>query len=200
MISYAEQHPVPPLKALILAGGKSTRMGRDKSLLDYHGVPQWIHLSEMCRSLGFDVFLSCRQEQHSQFKGAEIITDLPGMEGPLGAIVSALSYDAQSAWLVLACDLPLLEITDLFELIDGRVFSKCATAYQSPFDGKPEPLIAIWEPTSKEPALQLATQGIHCPRKVLEQCGVHLLRPSHPERLANINTPQEFEKLYKLTA
>ena len=192
---------IPPLKSLILVGGKSTRMGSDKAFLDYHGKPQHAFLADILskglhseRGLNIETFISCRAEQASEFiENQEVITDTFLDLGPYGAILSAFRHDPNAAWLVLACDLPLLDAATLQFLIDNRNPHKVATSFKSPEskEGFPEPLIAIWEPRSYPTLLQFLAQGISCPRKVLINSDIELLTPTIPEALTNVNTPEE---------
>jgi molybdenum cofactor guanylyltransferase len=184
----------PPLKSLILVGGKSTRMGSDKALLDYHGKPQYAFLADILRDLNSEVYISCRADQADTFTDNQsVITDSFLDLGPFGAILSAFRHDPNAAWLVLACDLPLLDADTLSVLIDKRNPHKLATSYRSPEskEGFPEPLIAIWEPRAYPTLLQFLAQGISCPRKVLINSDIELLDPSVSEALTNVNTLEE---------
>lgn len=184
---------IPKLNALILAGGKSTRMGQDKALISYHDMAQWQYLSNLLRGVNLDVFISCQADQEAHFKGENLIFDSFIGLGPLGAILSAFREDPNAAWLVVACDLPLLDKTTVNFLIDNRNPSKIATTYRSPEsqEGFPEPLITIWEPKCYAILLQFLAQGINCPRKVLINSDVHVLDASEPETLMNANTPDD---------
>ncbi len=200
---------IPPINALILVGGKSTRMGRDKSQIEYHGKPQWQFMAEVLRGieiptpsglrgLNLEVFISCREEQAAQFEGENLIFDTFTGLGPFGAIASAFRENPNTAWLVVACDLPLLNENTLKTLIENRKPSAIATTYRSPApptpqsgEGFPEPLITIWEPKSYVILLQFLTQGVSCPRKVLINSDTHIIDPSVPNDLMNVNTPEE---------
>lgn len=184
---------VPLINALILVGGKSTRMGRDKSQIDYHGKPQWQFMASILRGLDLEVFVSCREEQAAQFEGENLIFDTFTGLGPFGAIASAFRENPNTAWLVVACDLPLLNENTLKTLIENRKPSAIATTYRSPesVEGFPEPLITIWEPNSYAILLQFLAQGLSCPRKVLINSNTHIIDPSVPETLMNVNTPEE---------
>ena len=189
---------IPPINALILVGGKSTRMGRDKSQIDYHGKPQWQFMVDVLRGLGLKVFISCREEQAAQFNGENLIFDSFTGLGPFGAIASAFRENPNTAWLVVACDLPLLNENTLKTLIENRKPSAIATTYRSPApptpqggERFPEPLITIWEPKSYAILLQFLAQGVSCPRKVLINSDTHIIDPSVPEALMNVNTPEE---------
>ncbi len=194
---------IAPLKALILTGGKSTRMGQDKAEMAYYGRPQWQHLKSMLEKKGLEVFISRREDQAGDFAGEQVIADTFTGLGPSGAILSAFRHDPDAAWLVLACDLPLLDEPTIGFLLDHRNPSAVATAFrQVPAlpglsdaaageTGFPEPLVAIWEPKSYGRSLRFLAQGIGCPRKVLINSDTHLLDAPHPAALTNVNTPEE---------
>lgn len=191
------QSSIPPIQSLVLVGGKSTRMGRDKSQIDYHGKPQWQFMADILRGVHLDVFLSCRQEQTGQYEKEKLIVDTFTDLGPLGAILSAFRENPNTAWLVVACDLPLLTEKTIKTLMENRNPSAIATTYRSPesAEGFPEPLITIWEPKSYAILLQFLAQGVSCPRKVLINSDTHIIDPSVPEALMNVNTPEEMGRV-----
>ncbi len=186
-----------PLKALIMAGGKSTRMGKDKSELHYHGMPQYQYISALLAELEIDSYVSCREDQREFFESnnTKVITDRILNCGPMGGILSAYMHTPDSAWLVLACDVPLLDKNILQELLNERDPAHNATAFISPHDNLPEPLIAIWEPKNYSMALQFLAQGYTCPRKVLINTPTKLINTVAPQKLANANTPDEMNRL-----
>lgn len=186
----------PVLNGLVLAGGKSERMGFDKSLVNWHGKEQRYHAADLLKSFCKDVFISCRADQQQQIDPQyQAISDTFTGLGPYGAILSAFREKPDSAWLVIACDLPLINENTLKHLVDHRNVSAIATTYQSPFDGFPEPLITIWEPKSYPVLLSFLAQGYSCPRKVLINSDSTILNAPNPDDLANVNTPEEFEQI-----
>jgi molybdenum cofactor guanylyltransferase len=191
---------LPTIKGLVLAGGRSTRMGSDKGALNYHGKPQREYVADMLESMGIETFISCRNEQVEGMNGYKTITDSFVDMGPAGAIMSAFLYDPNTAWVALACDLPLLTEGVVQNLLANRNPSAIATAYRSPENenGFPEPLIALWEPKSFPELLRFLSQGIMCPRKVLINSDTHLIDPSVPEALMNVNTLEDREKAVAL--
>ena len=137
-----------------------------------------------------------------------VITDTFLDLGPMGAILSAFRYDPNVAWLVLACDLPMLDVSTIRYLIKNRRSSAAATAFRQPPPplgesnakepkdaGFPEPLITIWEPKSYFTLLQFLAQGVSCPRKVLINSDTCLLDAPDPGALLNVNTPEEREQV-----
>ena len=96
----------PDLAAVLLAGGKSRRMGCDKALLRLGGRPFALLLAERLQELTDQVLLSANEPSAYSFLGLPAVTDLyPGC-GPMAGVHAALRHTARSMMLVLACDLP----------------------------------------------------------------------------------------------
>jgi molybdopterin-guanine dinucleotide biosynthesis protein A len=189
----------PPLFGLVLAGGKSTRMGQDKGAIRWHGEEQRLHMAQLLSQFCRQVYISCRQEQAEQMTGSyPLITDTHQDLGPFGAILSAFETNPSVAWLVTACDLPLLDASTLGELIQQRAPTAMATTFKSPHDGLPEPLITIWEPDSYPILTAAVPKGYRCPRKVLINNAVKIITPTNPIALMNVNTPQESAQAHQL--
>lgn len=194
MISGVQNNIVPVLNGLVLAGGKSMRMGHDKGAIAWHGKPQRYHMADLLQQLCTDVFISCRAEQQDEIdKNYQVLPDSFKAAGPLAGILSAITAQPDRAWLVTACDLPLLDSATLQYLIDNRDTSAIATTYKSPFDGLPEPLITIWEPKAYPVLLSFLEEGFSCPRKALirNEDRVHIIDPRDPDALMNTNTPED---------
>lgn len=182
------------LHGLLLAGGRSARMQRDKAALAYAGRPQLDRAFELLKPMVARAFVSVRPDQLNDPQRAayERIVDLhPGI-GPLAGIEAAQQAHPQAAWLVLACDLPFLSTATLSFLIAHRAPGRLATAFRSRFDGKPEPLCAIYEPASREPLQQWIAAGNNCPRAWLGTADVALLDLPEPAALDNVNTAEEY--------
>ena len=189
---------IPELYGLVLAGGKSSRMGADKSEIQYHGqVSQQIYASNLLKNFcGENVFLSKKEAKHSE-KSLEIriIEDTFLGIGPMGGILSAFQKYPNVAWLVVACDLPFLTEKSLRQLVDSRNPFKLATTFKSPENDFPEPLISIWEPKAYPKLLQMLAYGYDCPRKTLINSDIQLLINDQENELQNINTVEQFEKV-----
>ncbi len=186
---------VPALFGLILAGGASTRMQRDKAALTYHGQSQlaWAYdlVSQVCAA----TFVSVRPDQRDEATRAafpQIVDRQPGI-GPIAGISAALAQHPKAAWLIVACDLPFLTRATLDHLIAHRDPARLATAYRSSHDGLPEPLCAIWEPAARELVQAHIDAGKQCPRKFLINANTLLLDLPDVHALDNVNTVGEYE-------
>ena len=182
------------LYGLVLAGGRSSRMQRDKAQLQYHGQSQLEHACRLLAPHVDQVFVSVREDQRQDPARANWshIVDQPGLSGPIAGIASAQAQHPQAAWWVLACDLPFLDESTLTALEAGRARDSLATAFRSSHDQQPEPLCAIYEPQSAAVVAQYVADGGQCPRKFLRLNPTHLLTAPNPRALDNINTPQEY--------
>jgi molybdopterin-guanine dinucleotide biosynthesis protein A len=184
-----------PLYGLVLAGGRSSRMGRDKAALSYaDGTPQLERAMALLSPQVERAFVSVRSDQAAEPLRAryQLIHDREPSRGPITGLLAAQAEHPQAAWLVLACDLPLLDAVTLTQLRRGRDPARVATAYRSSRDGLPEPLCAIYEPRSREQLLAYVAAGRDCPRKFLLGADTLLLDEPNPQALDNINTPAEY--------
>lgn len=198
-----EQNNIPPVYGLVLAGGKSVRMGQDKGSIQWHGQEQRYYMADMLQILCSEVYISCREEQQAELDPAyKSLPDTYEGGGAIIAILSAFKAKPDAAWLIVACDLPLLDRTTLQYLIQQRDAGKIATTFASPFDTLPEPLIAIWEPGCRSTLLAHYADGFKCPRKLLirNEERIKILTPPNPDALMNTNTPEDAAKARHIIA
>ena len=181
---------IAPLQGLVLAGGKSQRMGQDKTQLEYHGKSQLAYSVELLESNLLNTFVSVAQDQ--QVKNYETIPDKFVDLGAFGAICSAFQHDPNKAWLVLATDLPFVDDKLIQTLLKNRNTSKIATAIKGKSKDFVEPLIAIYEPKAYPALLSYLSQGYSCPRKVLINSNVEIVEVDD-DLIRNINTPEEYK-------
>jgi len=184
----------PAVYGLILAGGASSRMQRDKAALPYQGRIQLDRAFDLLTRHVAPVFVSVRAGQAADPTRAArpLIEDAFEGGGPIVGIRSALARVPGVAWLVLACDLPFLTDATLAHLLAARDPARLATVYRSAHDGLPEPLCAIWEPAAAAALADYAAAGRSCPRKFLGTAAVRLLDLPEPRALDNVNTPEEY--------
>jgi molybdenum cofactor guanylyltransferase len=186
-----------PVYGLILAGGASTRMHRDKAALLYQGKTQLDRAFDLASGHVDRVFVSVRASQADEPTRSDkpLIVDLVGLGeagGPILGIRSAMAAYPDVAWLVIACDLPFLSDAALEQLLRERDPSVLATAFRSAHDGLPEPLCAIWEPKAAAALSEYQSGGGQCPRKFLRSYPASLIVPRDRRALDNINTPEEY--------
>lgn len=193
--------PLADLYGLVLSGGRSQRMQQDKAALDYAGQPQLQRACTLLGSVCQQVFVSVRTDQTDDTLRSRwpLIVDAQGVDaesglGPLAGILAAQAAHPQAAWLVVACDLPRLNLTTLQQLVEARDGIHEAIAFQLPDDSHPEPLCTIWEPGSSAQLRDSFAQQMFSPRRLLHTLHTLRLTPHHPGALSNINTPDEYHR------
>lgn len=180
------------INGLILAGGKSSRMGTDKSLLNYHGKPQRDYLVSILSTCCRKVYLSCKDPMGipDHFNP---IADGFDLNSPLNGIMSAFQHDPASAWLTVPVDMPWVDENTLRFLIDHRDKSKIATCFWDSTGKQPEPLLTLWEPHATILLSDYYNTGGSSPREFLCKQPVNIILASTPNWLKNVNSKQEFD-------
>jgi molybdopterin-guanine dinucleotide biosynthesis protein A len=182
----------------VLAGGRSSRMGRDKAALVH---PDGRSLARRCcdllREAGCEsVVLSLRHDQEipAGLEDLEIVRDPAGAShGPIAGIVSGMRLHPGADWLVLACDLPRLDLQTLSHLISSKQPADTFLAYRSESDELPEPLCTLYAPAALPILEQAMADDFRCPRKILIRNDCRLLEPVTRRALDNANTPEDWE-------
>jgi molybdopterin-guanine dinucleotide biosynthesis protein A len=149
---------VRKIRGLILSGGRSSRLGYPKEKIKWHGIAQWEHLNEIISPLVDDVYLS--DNKIWQSKIPTIIDSIEG-RGPMGGILSALQTHSDSAWLVVACDMPLLTTEILSILIDKYKAHGSLTCFYNNKTNQAEPLPSIWPSEYKAALLKSIEAGTY---------------------------------------
>jgi len=185
----------------IMAGGKSSRMGTDKSFVPLLGKPMITHVVERLTGLGQDeTFLITNRPDDYAHLGLPMYNDVVPDKGSLGGIYSAVHYSRNLYTLVVACDMPfvnpilleymiVLSNSETFDVIVPRV------------EGYPEGLHAIYGKAcmevirSKLDADQLKVIGFYADVRVRYLDEVEYT-PLDPKGLSfrNINTPDELRE------
>lgn len=183
------------LHALVLAGGRSSRMGRDKASVVIEGRTLLDRTVELARDVASDVFVSVRSLDDADGPRAAHprIADSAHGEGPMAGILAALEHAPHVDWLILACDLPRLDGATLAALREraGEDPESNAVAMKSERDGLPEPMCAIWRATMRDQILARFAEQRFCARKTLIIAGATLVEAVTPGALDNMNTERD---------
>lgn len=133
------------LTGVVLCGGQSKRMGREKSLIIYFDEPQYLHVAGLLQPSCEQVVISCRTDQKELFHGSAlpIVLDSLMDAGPAAGLLAAFDAFPHSSFLVAGCDYPDLRTGHLQMLLAQRNPGKDAVCFETP-EGI-EPLVAIYE-------------------------------------------------------
>ena len=182
------QEKIASIKGLVLIGGKSVRMGFNKSKLNYHGKPQREFVKELLENNNLETYYSVENKSEKENEISDKFLNL----GPFGGICSAFQKDPNSAWFVLATDLPFINDQVIKLVLKKRNPSKVATVIKGKNKQFVEPLVTIYEPKAYPILLQYLAQGYSCPRKMLINSDVEIIE-INDDLIRNINTPEDFE-------
>lgn len=129
------------MNAFVLAGGQSTRMGRDKALLEVEGRPLVVHMLERLRGLGLEARISGSRPDLERF--APVVADNFPKTGPLGGIEAALAVSDSELNLFVAIDTPRIP-TEFLRWLMMRAETSEAVATIPYFANRPQPLCAVY--------------------------------------------------------
>ena len=179
------------LNGLILAGGESSRMGTDKSLLNFHGKPQREFLFVLLKNFCDDVYISCNAQQQIP-ASLNPLPDAFKLKSPLNGILTAFHRDHSAAWLSVPVDMPFIDGGIIEHLLSHRQQSKIATCFFDSEGKFPEPLFAIWEKAAHPLLIDYYNSGKYTPRGFLMTHDVAVLKSPSAKMHLNINSPEEF--------
>ncbi|HEV8039389.1 MAG TPA: molybdenum cofactor guanylyltransferase [Bryobacteraceae bacterium] len=179
-----------PWSGFVLAGGGSSRMGRDKAMLPYRGTTLVEHLARIVQEAAGAVALIAEPSRYRSL-GYPVYPDkFPGC-GPLGGVYTALSVSSTDWNLIVACDMPGISAEVLRALLGSASESgkKCVVAIGPA--GEPEPLCAVYH-RSCLPVLERAMEEKRFKMKDLVAELDATLKLVNASALANVNTPAEW--------
>lgn len=141
---------------VVLAGGMSRRMGRDKALIPYRGTTLLEHALNLLRPCSEELLVVGDPERYGHYGSFAIADDSPGL-GPLGGIVTALRYTWCDRIMVLACDMPGVT-AELITFVQ-RTIQEGDDACVPQCDGRLEPLVAAYRRSSLPTFQEQLSQG-----------------------------------------
>lgn len=187
------------LTAIILAGGKSSRMGEDKALILIQGVPllqRIYNIAEACATTVYVVTPWSERYQHILPSNCQFIKEAPLSNGPLVGFAQGLAQ-VQTNWvLLLACDLPNLRVEVLQEWANklDDVSDEAIAALAHHIKGW-EPLCGFYRRSCLADLNEYIKQGGRSFQSWLNQHSVQLLPVTEPGMLFNCNTPEDLESV-----
>jgi molybdenum cofactor guanylyltransferase len=189
--------PQPPsLFGLVLAGGMSSRMGHDKSLITYHDKPQREYLFDLLNKFCVKVFTSCKATDEIP-PHLNPLPDKFDIHSPLNGIISAFEMRNDVAWLSIAVDMPLIDEKTVDYLLFHRSPTHMATCFFDSDGKNPEPLLTIWEPKAATALHNFFKTGNVSPRNFLKQSPVNIIKAFNVNVLTNINSTDELNAFLK---
>ncbi len=186
-----------PTYGIVLTGGKSERMKRDKALISYKGMPHAQYIHDLLKNVCDEVYFSARKDQWigTALEHYPIIQDTVEGLGPIGGILSAFDKHPDANWFIVACDLVHFNQKTIDLLLSNYNPQSIATTYKNSEKGFPEPLCALYTPEARAVFAEALKNNITCPVKVLRNSTVHSIEQSEGVNLTNVNTVEEFAEV-----
>ncbi len=183
----------PRASAVVLAGGDSRRMGRDKGLLPIAGKPMIAHIVDRLKCLFDEIVIGGGRPEDFKFLGLEIVPDRIAGQGPLMGIASALDRTKNDLNFVIACDIPDFELS---------VISRLAARAEG-FDavlpingrGELEPVFAYYRKSVIAPALSILASGGRSILDLLPRVRTRTVPLPEGVEIRNINSEADYERL-----
>ena len=176
---------IPTVYALVLAGGKSKRMGKDKSRIIYHQKEQMYEVADMLMSMGLNTSISLNKTQQNDLNpNYSYIIDAYEDKGALGGILTAMELHPNKSLLVVGCDYPMLQRWDLNHLIFESEKNKRSMAYQAPDSLLYLPTVAYYTIDMLQGFKQALVSNQLKLQTILGNAKVHKLKPLNSIRFA----------------
>jgi molybdopterin-guanine dinucleotide biosynthesis protein A len=205
-------HSNSNVRGYVLAGGGSTRFGRDKALVLFDSTPLLVQIETLARTCAEEVIVVANADKYKDLHPhLKFIDDCWPGEGPLGGIITALQHTAatppQYRWnLILSCDMPFLTPEWLQFLVDHALSSPPEIQVILPHSAHgPEPLCACYRTSAAEPLKSVFDRGVRKVTQALQQVRTEVLDESVWKRFDsagrlfwNMNTPADFAEAQRL--
>ena len=187
-------------RGFVLTGGQSSRMGRDKALLELRGRPMVLYVAESVVRATLSVTLVGSKERYASL-GLPVVEDLVPGQGPLSGIHAALKESRTPLNLIVGCDMPFLDPAFLEHLLMVAAASDAEVTLPETLDSGVAALCAVYHRDALPPVEQALQEGERKLSRVHERLRVRRLGPEEWEKFntcgllfQNVNTPEEFEQ------
>ena len=184
-----------PATVIVLAGGNSTRMGVDKSLLPFLGRPLIQHVCEQVAPHFDELLIAAGAGRKFDFLDAPVVCDELPKQGPLQAIASALAVSRHDLNFVMACDIPWVNVALLRDLLRGAKDCDCVVPITA--DGHYEPLFAVYRKSALPGMRQALQDGERRAAAAFRFCRMRTVPVPAESGLDNINTIEDYRRLLR---
>jgi len=182
---------------IILAGGKSSRMGMDKAFLEIDGKNTITRLHNLLTPFFDETILSVNTEKKISFNGIKIVRDSEDGHGPLMGIYSSLEASLSPVNFVIACDIPEVNMTLLFELLAQS--EEYDIAVPSFTEGQYEPLFAVYAKCVADAAGKILDNHKRRIIELFTECKTTVVPSPDNAWYINLNTPDDYRRYLSTT-
>ena len=183
------------ITGIILSGGQSKRMGKDKGMVLLDGRPLVAYSISAFTGLFSDILIGANNKDYQRFGLSVIADEIQGI-GPAGGILSCLKASQTHGNLVLSCDMPLITKPVITTVLKQRSEFDAVVPVH---DGHPEPLCAYYSKNAIPVFEEMIKKGMYKLRLILEKlnCFYTDIHKSgiDPSAFENVNTPEDVKRI-----
>ncbi len=185
------------VSGIILSGGKSTRMGRDKGLIKLNGKPMIQHVIDHIEPICDQLLISANDKSYKDF-GFPVYHDEIDEIGPAGGILSCFKHSKHEKNIIISCDLPFASTQFIRKLLDLSgdyeiTLPMSGTHYQ--------PLCAVYSRQVYPVFEKTVNKGIFSLKSIIKSFRIQVIKPEDIQgydlsrELRNINSPDDLKKI-----
>jgi len=194
----SESNIKPSITGFILAGGKSSRMGQDKGLIQFRGKPMIQYSIDALSTVCDSIVIISSVPDYNRF-GLTVIPDNIHNQGPLAGICTALSYSETKTNVILTCDSPFVNTALIEYLVNAMANHDVVVPF---FKKRIYPLTAVYQQSSLPYLLSELNAGHLKVKTVLKELNLNQLEISEKlpffssQLLSNINSPEDLRQTF----
>lgn len=186
------------LTGIVVCGGNSSRMGTDKSMLQYYDEPQRYYIANLLRTFCSDVYISLNNNQDEVDSDKyKIIRDKKEFEslGPMTALLSAYESLPDKNLLFIGCDYPLLTAGELALFVHSIKEPAKAKTFFNEAENLYEPLLAYYPAGFKVELIEYFSLGNNSLQRILTEINAEKYIPLNKDALRSVDTRADFENV-----
>lgn len=182
------------ITGIILAGGKSSRMGSDKGLMHYEGKSFIQYSIEALKPIVSTIIIVSNNELYDQF-GYLRIEDTVEDFGPVAGIYAGLESSLTAYNLILSCDIPLIRTEVLESLVQNSKLEEEIVLLKSQV--RLMPLIALYNKECRKKFKKAIEQKEHKLMNVLSECSIKIIELQDEDSIytTNVNTKHQLKEI-----
>jgi molybdopterin-guanine dinucleotide biosynthesis protein A len=200
---------LPPITGILLAGGKSSRMGQDKGMIRAGKLLMYQYPLRVLESLCNEILISTCNPMQIEESYEQVCDEIPGI-GPIGGILTCLKRSSNDLNIVLSYDIPLVNKELFLELLSHATDQSTTLPDNTPLydavlpagiSGKPEPLCGIYRKNSANVFQEMIGQGVYAIHKIIPRTDSFIVRINpampffHEQLFININSKADLSDL-----
>lgn len=176
---------------VVLCGGKSVRMKRDKAFITYHTLPQYAYVANQLHNLCQNTVVSCNQSQLEKIADTHLaVTDNAGLMdiGPMRGLLSIFDAYPTFNYLVIGCDYPYLTLHDLEQLVTAKSDMDDVVCFGNNQNSFKEPTLALYDNRCTPLLWDYYYNSKFSLQQFLNTVNTKVILPTNANHIISINT------------